>query len=306
MAHEQWPICYICCGFNKNNSCHMALDQLDALTKNKNEVDKEMTFFDHLEELRWHILRSGVAVLVFAVAAFLMKDFLFNGIIFGPKRPDFISYRVLCSISHTFGLGEVLCISPPPFDFITPNFGELFLTHIKISLMAGLVIASPYILWEAWRFIKPGLYEKEIRVARHAVAICSSLFLAGVLFGYFVIAPFAVTFLAGYELPGVVAQPSLGSYINYLVMLTLPVGIAFEFPVAVYVLAQVGLVSSNMMKSYRHHAWVAIFVVAAVITPPDVFSQILIAVPLLLLYEISVVVAKRVEKQELEKEKQAA
>lgn len=264
-----------------------------------------MTFFDHLEELRWHIMRSVLAIFVVAVAAFLMKDLLFNVIIFGPKQPDFISYRVLCSISHSLGLGEVLCIGPPPFDFITPNFGELFLTHIKASFIAGLIVATPYILWEAWRFIKPGLYEKEVKVARHAVAICSSLFLAGVFFGYFVIAPFAVTFLAGYELPGVVAQPSLSSYISYLMMLTIPVGLVFELPVLVHVLTQLGLVSSSMMKSYRRHALVVIVILASVITPPDVFSQILIAVPLMLLYEVSINVAKRVEKKEQEKEAKA-
>ncbi len=285
----------------------MALDQIDVAPKDKGAVEvKEMTFFDHLEELRWHIMRSVVAILVVAVVAFVMKDVLFNVIIFGPKQPDFVSYRVLCSLSHALGIGETLCIGPPPFDFITPNFGELFLTHIKVSFMAGVIAASPYILWEVWRFVKPGLYDKEVKVAKYAVAICAFLFLAGVLFGYFIIAPFAVTFLAGYELPGVVAQPSLGSYISYLVMLTVPVGLVFELPVAVHVLARLGVVSSVMMKSYRKHAVVVIVVLASIITPPDVFSQILISVPLMMLYEVSIVVAKRVEKQEKEKEKKAA
>lgn len=293
--------------FAKNKSRHMALDQIDVAPKGEEAVEvKEMTFFDHLEELRWHIMRSVVAILAVAVVAFIMKDVLFNTIIFGPKQPDFISYKVLCSLSHALGIGETLCIGPPPFDFITPNFGELFLTHIKVSFIAGVIAASPYILWEAWRFIKPGLYDQEVKVARYAVLICSSLFLAGVFFGYFVIAPFAVTFLAGYELPGVVAQPSLGSYISYLVMLTVPVGLTFELPVAVHVLTRLGIVGSKMMKSYRKHALVVIIVLASIITPPDVFSQVLISVPLMMLYEVSIIVAKRVEKQEKEKEKKAA
>lgn len=276
----------------------MALDQIDVEPKAQQSVEeKEMTFFDHLEELRWHLFRSAVAVLVVAVAAFLAKDFVFNTVIFGPKHPDFISYRVLCRISHALGMGETLCIAPPPFDFITPNFGELFLTHIKVSFIAGFIVASPYILWEIWRFIKPGLYEKEIQATRHAVAITTTLFLLGVLFGYFVIAPFAVTFLAGYELPGVVAQPSLDSYMGYLVMLTLPVGLVFELPVAVHVLTRLGVVDSAMLKNYRRHAIVIIVMIAAVITPPDVFSQILIAVPLILLYEVSIYVSRRVEKR---------
>lgn len=285
----------------------MALDQIEVNPKGDGKLkEKEMTFFDHLEDLRWHIMRSAVAILVIAVTAFILKDLLFNVIIFGPKQPDFISYRILCNLSHSLGIGETLCIAPPPFDFITPNFGELFLTHLRVSFMAGIIGGSPYILWEAWRFIKPGLYDKELKVAKYAVAICSSLFLAGVLFGYFIIAPFAISFLAGYELPGVVAQPSLGSYISYMMMLTFPVGLVFELPVIVHVLAKLGIVSSAMMKSYRRHAIVVIVIVASVITPPDVFSQVLISVPLLLLYEVSIVVAKRVEKQQLEQEKSAA
>jgi len=278
----------------------MALDQAQIESPEKEKKpEKEMTFFDHLEELRWHIMRSVVSVVVIGIGAFLAKDFVFNTVIFGPKRADFITYRVLCNWSHSLNMGEVLCIAPPEFDFIPPDFGEPFLTHIRVSFMLGIVCSIPYILWEIWRFIKPGLYDKERKLTRYAVAICSSLFLFGVCFGYFVISPFAISFLAGYNLPGVKPLPSLGSYINYLVMLTLPVGLVFELPVAAHVLAQLGVVSSAMMKSYRRHAIVIIVIVAAVITPPDLFSQILVSVPLILLYEVSIVVARRVEKRQV-------
>jgi sec-independent protein translocase protein TatC len=281
----------------------MALDQIDV---NKPEAvkepEKEMSFFEHLEELRWHLMRSVLAIMVLAVGLFLAKDFVFNTLIFGPKRPDFITYRLFCDFSHWMGMDDALCFAPPEFDFVTPDFGETFLTHIKVSFVLGLVGAFPYLFWELWRFVKPGLYEKEKMLTRNVVAVCSSLFLLGVAFGYFVISPFAVSFLAGYELPGVKPLPSLGSYINYMVMLTLPVGLVFELPVLAYVLTKLGILSSAFMKQYRKHATVVIVAVAAVITPPDVFSQVFVSVPLILLYEVSIYIAKRIEKNQAIKE----
>jgi len=284
----------------------MALDQLgiEAPENGKKEVvEKEMSFFDHLEELRWHIMRSVLAILAFAIVIFLSKDFVFNTIIFGPRSPDFITYRVICNFSNLIGMGESLCFFPKEFNLITPDMGELFLTHMKVSFILGFVLAFPYIFWEVWRFIKPGLYEKEKKVTRYAVGVCSVLFTLGVMFGYYVISPFAISFLTGYQLPGVEATPALGSYIGYMVMFTLPTGIVFELPVAAQVLTQVGVLSSAFLKQYRRHAIVILVALAAIITPPDAFSQILIALPLVGLYEISIYVAKRVEKQQALEEK---
>jgi len=282
----------------------MALDQIGTEElQDGDKKEKEMTFFDHLEELRWHIIRAVIAVLVFGVAAFIFDDFVFNTVIFGPKHSDFITYRLLCDFSHWANIGEILCIAPPDFQFVTPNFGEPFLVHIQVSFVIGFVLAIPFLFWEIWKFIKPGLYEKERRLTRHAVGICSFLFLFGVLFGYYVVSPFAISFLAGYQLPGVTPLPSLSSYISYLVMLTLPVGLVFELPVATHVLTKLGIISSQFMKNYRRHAIVIIIVVGAVITPPDVFSQLLVSIPLVGLYEVSILVAKRVEKQQAIEEK---
>ncbi len=282
----------------------MALDQLGIEgPENGNIVEKEMSFFDHLEELRWHIFRSVLAIGVFAIALFLAKDFVFTTVIFGPRDPDFITYRVICSFSNFIGLGDNLCFFPTEFKLITPDMGELFLTHMKVSFLLGFVLAFPYIFWEFWRFIKPGLYEKERRVTRYAVGVCSVLFTLGVMFGYFVISPFAVSFLTGYQLPGVDSTPALGSYIGYMVMFTLPTGLVFELPVVAHVLTQVGVLSSNFLKQYRRHAIVILVALAAIITPPDAFSQILIALPLMGLYEISIYVSKRVEKQKALEEK---
>lgn len=259
-----------------------------------------MSFFDHLEELRWHIVRSLAAVLFFSITAFVFNEFVFESVIFGPKSKDFVTYRVLCSLSDNLGLGKTLCMQPPKFDFITKEVGELFFTDLKVAFMVGLICAIPYLFWEIWRFVKPGLYEKERRTARNAVGICSFLFFLGVFFGYFVISPFAITFLIGYNLPGVEEmQTPIGSYINYMVMLTFPVGLVFELPVAAYVLTKLGVLSSNFMKTHRKHAVAIIIVLSAIITPPDVVSQILIALPLIGLYQIGIVIAKRVEKKEM-------
>lgn len=280
----------------------MALDQIDV-DSYKMTAGKEMSFLDHLEELRWHIIRAAASIFVFGIIAFIAKDFVFHTIVFGPKYPDFYTYKAICNLSNSIGMGDAMCFYPPDFTFITPIFGELFIQHIKVSVMLGVIASFPYIFWEIWRFIKPGLYVKEQNAARGMVVICSGLFLTGVLFGYYIIAPFAITFLAGYEIEGVVAMPALSSYINYMTMFTLPVGIVFELPIVVYFLSKIGLVTPEFMKSYRRHAAVLILIVAAIITPPDVVTQVLVGMPLYVLYEISIVISRRVvNKQKLEQE----
>ncbi len=274
----------------------MPLDQIDV--DRIGEADSaEMSFLEHLEELRWHIIRASVSIIVFSVIVFLAKDFVFNTIIFGPKNKGFISYELICKMSHGIGFGDALCMSPPNFDFITPIFGELFISHLKVSFLLGLIISFPYIFWEIWRFIKPGLFPEEQKAARGMVLICSILFLTGVLFGYFVIAPFAVTFLAGYQIEGVKAMPALSSYINYLTMFTIPTGMVFELPIMVYFLSKIGMITPEFMKKYRRHAFVLILILGAIITPPDIITQFLIGIPLYFLYEISISVSKRVHKK---------
>ncbi len=280
----------------------MALDQID-IESYKTTKAKEMSFLDHLEELRWHIIRAAVSVFVFGIATFLAKDFVFKQIVFAPKYADFITYKVICNFSNFIGLGDAMCFFPPEFTFITPIFGELFIQHLKVSFMLGVIASFPYIFWEIWRFIKPGLFPKEQKAARGMVSICSGLFLSGVLFGYYIISPFAITFLAGYQIEGVVATPALSSYISYMTMFTLPVGIVFELPIVVYFLSKVGLVTPEFMKSYRRHAVIIILILAAIITPPDIITQVLVGMPLYLLYEASIIISRRVvKKQEQEQD----
>ncbi len=271
----------------------MPLDQVDVDKLGPDNLpvvseEKEMSFLDHLEELRWHIVRSVVSIFIFGIITFLAKDFVFNTLIAGPKSDWFPTYRMLC------GLTEGLCFKPPKFDLITVGLGESFIVHLKASFFLGLTISFPYIFWEMWKFIKPGLYDDEKQAARGMVFVCSFLFVMGVCFGYFVVAPVAVSFLAGYDV-GAISTVSITSYVNYLTMFTIPVGIIFELPVLVYFLAKVGLISAAFMRKYRRHAIVLILVLSAFITPPDVVTQFLIGIPLFFLYEISIIIAKRME-----------
>ncbi|MEM7103433.1 MAG: twin-arginine translocase subunit TatC [Bacteroidota bacterium] len=261
--------------------------------KPKKPVEKEMSFLDHLEELRMHIIRALIALVTAAVLVYILGDRFFDSIIFAPKYPDFLSYRAMCGLSQALGLGERLCMSPVDFELMTVGMGEAFLTHIKVALLGGLVVAFPFVFWEFWKFIKPGLHKKEVKTTRGIVFVCSLLFTFGVAFGYFIISPFAVNFLAGYEISGVKNTVTISSMVNYMIMFTVPTGLAFELPLVVYYLSKLGLVTPEGMRSYRKHAFVTILVVAAVITPPDVITQFLIGVPLYILYELSIYISAR-------------
>lgn len=264
--------------------------------ENKSPAKKEMSFLNHLEELRWHILRSIAAIFAIGIVVFILDEITF-GVIMAPKDPSFPTYRLLCAIS------EMTCMIPTDFQLIVRDMGEQFFTHIKVSIWVGLVIAFPYVFWEFWRFVKPGLYSNERKAARGMVAICSALFLFGVLFGYFVISPFTITFLTGYQVTeDAINSPTLASYVNYLTMITIPTGIIFELPIVVYFLAKIGLISSAFMEKYRRHAFVIVFILAAIITPPDIITQVLIGVPIYLLYEVSIMIVKRIEAKEAEED----
>ncbi len=250
--------------------------------------EKEMSFLDHLEELRWHIIRSILAVVAVAIVVFLAKEFVFETIIFGPKKDWFPTYQFFCSIS------DKTCFKPPKFDLITREMGEQFFVHLKVSIWMGVIIAFPLVFWEFWKFIKPGLYDTERKAASGVVFVCSFLFSSGVLFGYYVIAPFAITFLANYSVGlEAVTSPTLASYVNYLTMFTIPTGVLFELPIVVYFLTKIGLITPQFMRNYRRHAVIIILIMAAIITPPDIVTQFLIGIPVFILYEISILISKR-------------
>ena len=256
------------------------------------EEEKEMSFLDHLEELRWHIFRALAAIVVVAVAMYIMEAYVFRYVIFGPKNESFLTYQFFCSMS------ERLCFAPPDFEIVPREMGEQFFTSLKVSFWLGLVVAFPYVFYQFWSFVKPGLHKSERQAATGVVFVCSALFLVGVLFGYFIIAPFAIRFLAGYSVGvDVINSTSLSSYVGYLTMFTIPTGMVFELPIVIYFLAKVGLVTPDFLRQYRRHAFVIILVLAAVITPPDVVTQFLIGVPVFFLYEVSILIAARMTKK---------
>lgn len=276
----------------------MALDQYNE----EEEEENGMSFLDHLEQLRWHLLRSISAILIFMVLAFLSKGFVFGQVILGPSKVDFVTYRMLCKLSELFYL-PALCIEKLPFIIQSRQMTGQFSMHITSSLVVGLIAAFPYVFWEVWRFISPGLYARERNAARGAVFFVSLLFFMGASFGYFILSPLSINFLSNYQLdPSIANEFDITSYVSTLSMLVLASAVMFQLPVVIYFLTQAGLVSSAMLKAYRRHSIVVILVLSAVITPPDVISQILIAMPILVLYEAGIIIAKRLEKKRREEE----
>ena len=281
----------------------MALDQIH---ENEGKSKDDMTFIEHIIELRKHILRSVIAISIGATLAFIYGDFVFEQVLFGPRRPDFLTFRLLCQASHATGLGENLCIVPAKFEVITRELGEVLMVQLSVSVWIGVVLAFPYLLFEVWRFISPGLHDKERRATRNVIIICSLLFFIGVLFGYFIIAPFSINFLGGYTVQGMSVTPTLESYVSYMTMFTLPTGLIFELPALSYFLSRIGILGPSFLRQYRRHAIVVIFIVAAIITPPDVVAQLLTALPLMILFEVSILVSARVARQKKQRELQEA
>ncbi len=263
---------------------------------------EEMTFLEHLEELRWHFVRSFIAILVVSILAFLYKNILFDVVIFGPSDPNFFTNAFLCKLAKQLDMPS-LCINQEKINFQNIMMSGQFTTHIRVSFVAGLIVAFPYVFWEFWRFVKPALYQNEIKHSRGAMFFASILFIIGVLFGYYIICPLSVHFLANYHVSEKVENIlNLGSYISTITSIVLAGGVVFELPMLIYFLAKVGLISSRSLKSYRRHAIVASLLLAAIITPPDVISQILVSVPLIVLYEGGIVIASNIEKKRLKEQ----
>lgn len=267
----------------------------------KNE--NEMSFLEHLEVLRWHIIRALLGILVVAIIAFIFKDIVFNTIILAPKMPDFITNRLLCDFGRRVNVLK-LCINSRPLEVISIKMAGQFTMHIMVSLIAGLVVAFPYVFYEFWRFIVPALYTKEKRHARGAVFYSSMLFLMGVIFGYFVIVPLSVHFLGSYSVSDQVTnQINLISYVSTIASVVLASGIIFELPILVYFLTKAGLITPGFLKKYRKHSLILILALSAIITPPDIFSQVLVSLPLIILYEAGISISKRiVRKREREEQ----
>jgi sec-independent protein translocase protein TatC len=275
----------------------MPLDQEES-----NGGEKEMSFLDHLEELRWHVIRSLIAVVIFTIVAFVLAPWIFQNIVFAPARVDFPTFKWLCKLADAIG-HESLCVKEIPFKVQSRFMTGQFTMHIMASFIIGLVIAFPYVVWEIWRFIKPGLQVKERKYSRGAVAAVSFLFFSGVLFGYYVIAPWMVYFLANYSISDMIVNEfDITSYVSTVVLLVLGSGLLFQLPVVIFFLSKMGIVTPQFLRKYRKHSVVVILIIAAIVTPPDPLSQIMITIPLYILFEISIIISAIVARQKAKDE----
>ncbi len=276
------------------------------MSQQEQSPEKEMSFLDHLEELRWHIIRSLVAIFIFAILAFLAKDFVFGKIILGPSKPDFWTFRMLCKAAVWLN-SDALCIRELDFIIQSRKMTGQVTMHITSSFVIGLIVAFPYAFWEIWRFVRPGLYEKERKISSGATFFVSMLFMIGVLFGYFIITPLSVNFLASYKVdPSVMNEFDLGSYVSTVTMLVLACAFLFQLPIIVYFLTQAGIITPSLMRRYRKHAIVVILVLGALLTPPEPVSQVLIAIPLFALYQMSIFISSAVMRSQRRKEMKEA
>ena len=268
-----------------------------GLFSRKQSSDEEMSFFEHLEILRFTLIRSIIAILVFAVIAFLFKEFIFNTVILGPQKADFISNVLFCRLGNLIG-SNAICINQTPVKIINIEIAGQFKSHLTISIIAGVVLAMPWILREIWSFVKPALKPGERSGYHFSLFMASLLFFIGVSFGYFLLSPITVDFLNTYELDTAIEnQIRIGSYVRTISMLCLATGIAFEMPLVILFLTANRIVTSAFLRKYRKHVLIFFFVISAVITPPDVISQFLVAIPLFLLFELCIRIAKRMERR---------
>ncbi|RIY12986.1 twin-arginine translocase subunit TatC [Hymenobacter rubripertinctus] len=258
---------------------------------------QEMSFIDHLEALRWHVIRAAIAVVVFATGAFFAKDFLFHDLMLGPSRSDFWTYQMSCKLAAWLG-APGLCIDKIGFVIQNREMSGQLTMHISTSFIVGIVLGFPYLFWELWRFIEPGLYPHERQNSRGAVFFVSVLFILGLLFGYYIAAPMSIQFLAGYVVDASIEnQIDMQSYLSTLTTMSLSCAFVFELPMIVFFLAKAGLITPEIMRAYRKHAIVVVLIIAAIITPPEVTSQIIVTIPIILLYELSINIARVVARK---------
>lgn len=268
--------------------------------------EKEMSFLEHLEELRWHVVRSLAAVLIFTIGAFIYAPWIFQNIIFAPARVDFPTFVWLCNLGEFFGMADSLCVKEIPFKVQSRFMTGQFSMHIVSSFVIGIIASFPYITWELWRFIKPGLYPREKKSSRGAVAAISLLFLSGVLFGYYIMSPVMISFLANYQISDMIVNEfDITSYVGTVVGVVFGSGVLFQLPVVIFFLTKAGIVTPEYLRKYRKHAIVVILIVGAIVTPTaDPLSQGLISVPLYLLYEISIVISASVMRSKLKRDQE--
>jgi len=266
------------------------------------EPGNEMSFLDHLEELRWHLIRAVLAIVIAGGIAFMLKSFIFDVLLFGPSRGDFFSYDMLCRISTYVGIDGGFCFEEMPFRIQSRTMGGQFSAHVWTSITAGFIIAFPYVIYEFWKFVAPAMHSTERKHAKGFIFVTSFLFFIGVLFGYYVVTPLSINFLGKYQVSETVFNDfDLSSYISLVRASVLASGLIFELPIVIYFLTKVGVVTPQFLRKYRKYALIIVLILSAVITPPDIVSQIIVAIPVLILYEVSIVISRIMYKEEKEK-----
>ncbi|MGY3052892.1 sec-independent protein translocase protein TatC [Pedobacter sp. UYEF25] len=273
---------------------------LKTIGEKGKSLEAEMSFFDHIDVLRKHLIRAVIVIGVLTGVAFYFNEFILDSIIFGPKKPSFWTYRMLCKlVEHFPSLGEGLCITQINGKIINTEMAGQFNLQLSVCVMAGIIVGFPYLLWEIWRFIKPALLENERKSASGFVFFASALFIVGILFGYFIVCPLSVNFLTGYTVSKEIENTfTVDSYLSSVATLTLGTGIIFELPIVIFILSKLGLMTPKLMRSSRRYATVIILIIAAIVTPtPDIMTMMIVATPLFLLYELSIYVSAYIERQ---------
>lgn len=269
--------------------------------------EKEMSFLDHLEELRWHLIRSIVAIMVFMLLAFFFTPWIYHNIIFAPSRVDFPTFKWLCKLGELTGAVDTLCVKPFPFKIQSRFMTGQFTMQVLSAFVIGFIISFPYVVWELWSFVKPGLKQNEKKNSSGAVFAVSFLFLMGISFGYFILCPMMTWFFSAYSISDVIVNEfDITSYVSTFVALVFGSGLLFQLPVVVYFLTRIGMLTPKFMRTYRRHAIIVILIIGAIVTPPDPLSQVLISLPLFLLYEISIFISAYVVRQKLKEEEAEA
>ena len=273
--------------------------------KKNNEEKAEMSFVEHLEVLRGHLFRSALAIAAGAIVFVVYNTFFVREVLMGPTHADFPTYKWLCKLGHAIGLGDNMCMKDIGLKMQSTSVSGQFSMYFTLIFVGGIIVAFPYIFWEFWRFIKPALTKKELSKTRGVIFWVSFLFFLGITFGYFIIAPYTVNFFANFQLDDNIENRwTITSYIDTLVPLILGTGLAFQLPLVMFFLAKVGLMSPDFLRRNRKYAIVIILILAGIITPPDVISQIICTIPLMLLYEISILLTAKVQREKALEEKE--
>jgi sec-independent protein translocase protein TatC len=267
------------------------------------ETKNEMTFIDHLDELRKHLFRSVIAIVIGAIVVWIFNNIIIKNILMGPIHSDFITYRYLCLLGKYLGMKDSLCLSAMHVKMQSNAVAAQFNVFLDVVIIGGFVIAFPYVFWQFWKFVKPALKENELKGTRGVIFWVSLLFFIGVLFGYFIVVPYTINFFANFTLDDSIENFwTIASYFNTMVPLILGSGLAFQLPLVLYFLAKIGVVSVDFLRKYRRHSILVIVVVVSLITPPDMLSTIICSIPLIILYEISILLCARVEKKKKQEE----